>query len=135
MQLQGTTSHHAKVNKLGAHNAVSGMDPTSDMAKLPTQLEEEHHLSTQAATLPIQLKADLYKVLPPPLDMSEAAAAPAVGTIPVECPGFDRCSSLQYCVRIIRRRHAFDSSVYLLRLESWNSSNGILTVRDIHRMQ
>lgn len=40
----------------------------------------------------------LYKVLPPPLDMSEAAAAPAVATIPVECPGFDRCSSLQHCV-------------------------------------
>lgn len=29
--------------------------------------------------------------------MSEAAAAPAVGTIPVELPGLERCSSLQQC--------------------------------------
>lgn len=31
-----------------------------------------------------------YKVLPPPFDMREAAAAAAVGTTPVETPGFDR---------------------------------------------
>ena len=38
----------------------------------------------------------IYNVLAPPLDMSEAAAAPAVGTIPVELPGLERCSSLQH---------------------------------------
>lgn len=36
-----------------------------------------------------------YKVVPPPSDMRDAAAAAAVGTTPVEAPGFDKCSSLQ----------------------------------------
>lgn len=36
-----------------------------------------------------------YKVVPPPSDMRDAAAAAAVGTTPVETPGFDKCRSLQ----------------------------------------
>lgn len=31
-----------------------------------------------------------YKVVPPPSDMRDAAAAAAVGTTPVETPGFDK---------------------------------------------
>lgn len=36
-----------------------------------------------------------YKVVPPPSDMRDAAAAAAVGTTPVEMPGFDKWSSLR----------------------------------------
>jgi hypothetical protein len=36
-----------------------------------------------------------YKVVPPPSDIRDAAAAAAVGTTPVETPGFDKCRSLQ----------------------------------------
>lgn len=34
-----------------------------------------------------------YKVVPPPSDIRDAAAAAAVGTTPVETPGFDKCRS------------------------------------------
>lgn len=34
-----------------------------------------------------------YKGVPPPSDMRDAAAAAAVGTTPVEMPGFDKCRS------------------------------------------
>jgi hypothetical protein len=36
-----------------------------------------------------------YKVVPPPSDIRDAAAAAAVGTTPVEIPGFDKCRSLR----------------------------------------
>lgn len=36
-----------------------------------------------------------YKVVPPPSDIRDAAAAAAVGTTPVEIPGFDKCRSLK----------------------------------------
>ena len=36
-----------------------------------------------------------YNVAPPPSDISDAAAAAAVGTTPVEMPGFDKCNSLR----------------------------------------
>lgn len=36
-----------------------------------------------------------YKVFAPLFDIREAAAAAAVGTIPIETPGFERCKSLQ----------------------------------------
>jgi len=32
--------------------------------------------------------------VPPPSDRRDAAAAAAVGTTPVDMPGFDKCSSL-----------------------------------------
>jgi hypothetical protein len=35
-------------------------------------------------------------MLPPPLDIRDAAADAAVGAIPVEMPGFDKCISLNY---------------------------------------
>ena len=35
-----------------------------------------------------------YKALPPLFDIREAAVAAAVGTMPVETPGFERCRSL-----------------------------------------
>lgn len=36
-----------------------------------------------------------YKVVPPPSDIRDAAAAAAVGTTPVEMPGLDRWRSLR----------------------------------------
>uniref|UniRef100_A0A0A9F436 Uncharacterized protein n=1 Tax=Arundo donax TaxID=35708 RepID=A0A0A9F436_ARUDO len=66
------------------------------IVKLPAQPKEDHLNGRTARSgqgRPPQRPRQHYKVLPPPLDMSEAAAAPAVGTIPVVFPGFDRCSS------------------------------------------
>lgn len=53
--------------------------------------------------------------LPPPLDMSEAAAAPAVGTIPVELPGLERCRSLQCVLQSKVRKFVYASLVIILR--------------------
>lgn len=39
--------------------------------------------------------ASHYKVVPPPSDIRDAAAAAAVGTTPVETPGLDRWRSLR----------------------------------------
>lgn len=38
--------------------------------------------------------------MPPPSDIRDAAAAAAVGTTPVETPGFDRCNNLKNNIRL-----------------------------------
>jgi hypothetical protein len=115
-----------EVNQLGGHNAVRhghhqqyGKSAHSAQ-RTPLISQQLHHpLSSKRPT------RQLYKVLPPPLDMSEAAAAPAVATIPVECPGFDRCSSLQHYVsKDYKRRQWFDLSNWSIGVEANRGTHG-----------
>lgn len=57
------------------------------MKETEVSIHVHNHMSRSQVLLS---KVGSYKVLPPPFDMREAAAAAAVGTTPVETPGFDR---------------------------------------------
>jgi len=100
LQLQGTTcsiSNHAisQTNHLGWQNDVRHERHLAGNTDCSAQRRPPHQPHPLISKNGLWFSRQHYKVLPPPLDMSEAAAAPAVATIPVECPGFDRCSSLQ----------------------------------------